>query len=114
MISQKKNTIDIIYNFPNGWIFKSNYVVVLHEYSGTDTDTDLYTGVNIIWFDGPIAAGLFDNTGANIDWVQTSTHTLPRPPDAEWTQDVSWTIGNNYAYRTSDIDNNLASDWTVA
>lgn len=108
------NGIDIVYNFPNGWIFYHNYIVVLHENSGSDTDTDLYTGINIMWANRPIAAGLFDDTGKNIDWVQTSTHTLPLPPDAEWVQDTSWTMNNNYAYRTSDIDGNLASDWTVA
>ncbi len=114
MVIYDDNVIDITYNFPAGWTFRCNFIVVLHENTGTDTDTDLYTGGNIYWANRPIAVGLFDNTGACIDWVQTSTHILSRPPDADWTQDTTWTLNNNYAYRTSDIDNDLASDWTVS
>ncbi|NVM03136.1 MAG: tetratricopeptide repeat protein [Candidatus Helarchaeota archaeon] len=106
--------LDATYYFPNGWIFRSNFVVVVHENSGTNTDTDLYTGWNIMWHDRTIAAGLFDDSSAHVDWLQTSTFTGSRPGDVEWVQDVGLVINQNYAYRTSDFDTNKASDWTVS
>ena len=103
--------LDNTYTFPVGWIFNSGYVVVLNEFSGTDTNTTLYTGWNIPWVSGSIAVGLFDNTGAHVDWVQTNSFIGSRPADVVWTQDVALVINNNYAYRISDTDNDLASDW---
>ncbi len=108
------NYLDDVYYFPDAWIFKGNNMVVLHEYSGTDTDTDLYTGFNIYWTSSPIAVGLFNDKGENVDWFQTSTHALARPGDAEWENDASLIISNNHAYRNTDVDTNKASDWTVS
>ncbi|GAG52127.1 unnamed protein product, partial [marine sediment metagenome] len=65
------NSLDVNYTFPVGWMFNYNLPVVVHETSGTDTSTDLYIGTNIMWMSGAIAVGLFDDTGANIDWFQT-------------------------------------------
>jgi len=105
----------LIYEFPNDWVFKSHYVVVLHERSSDpDTETDLYTEDNIQWHDRPLAIGLFDDTGKNLDWFQTSTYAGNVPSDVDWDQDVSMVLDGNYAYRTHDIDNNKASDWIIS
>ena len=102
------------YTFPAGWVFRSNHIVVLRENSGTNTDTVLYTGWNIPWDSIAIAVGLFDSSGAHVDWIQTSTYTGSKPGDVEWGQDISFAIiYSNYAYRTNDEDTNQASDWVV-
>ncbi|MHA2281378.1 MAG: lamin tail domain-containing protein [Promethearchaeota archaeon] len=109
------NNLTLIYNFPNDWVFHSHYVVVLHETStDLDTKTNLYTEDNIVWYDRPIAIGLFDDKGVNVDWFQTSTHTANVSSDVDWEQDVSLVVNRNYAYRTHDIDKNKASDWNVS
>jgi parallel beta-helix repeat protein len=109
------NELVLIYNFPNNWIFNRHQVVVLHETaSDPDTETDLYTEDNIYWHDRPLAIGLFDDNGVNIDWFQTSTHIGSVPSDVDWEQDVIMIIDQDYANRTHDIDNNKASDWDVS
>ncbi|MFX0104203.1 MAG: lamin tail domain-containing protein [Candidatus Hodarchaeota archaeon] len=103
------------YNFPNDWFFIHHYVVILHERSSNpDTETDLYTDYNIPWRDRALAIGLFNNKGVNIDWFQTSTYNGTVPSDAEWDQDISIVLDQNYAHRNHDIDNNKASDWDIA
>ncbi len=105
------NLLDGIYTFPSGWIFHSQYVVVLNENTGTNTDTVLYTGWNIPWGSN-VAVGLFDNTGAHVDWVQVSIFTGSPPGDIQWNTDISLTFSGAHIYRTSDDDTNRASDWT--
>jgi len=107
------NSLFTTYNFPNGWIFKENTVVVLHEGSGTNSDTDLYISGNIPWTGYGIAVGLFDDGANNIDWFQTSSYTNVIPSDAEWVLDVPLTLDNNYACRIGDMDSNLSSNWIV-
>lgn len=107
-------SLDNTYTFPAGWTFHEGFVVVLHELSGTNTDTNLYTGWNIPWVNSPIAVGLFDEMGYHMDWIQTSSFTGSKPADVEWVQDTSININNNYAYRTSDTDTDQASDWIVS
>ncbi|NVM30405.1 MAG: S8 family serine peptidase, partial [Candidatus Helarchaeota archaeon] len=109
-----RNSLYKIYSFPTGWVFYEHYVVVLRENAGTDTDNILYTGWNIPWVSSGIAIGLFDNTGAHIDWFQTSDFSGSKPSDVEWEQDISLILNNNYAYRTSDVDTDRASNWIVA
>jgi len=108
------NTLAVNYSFPNGWMFHARQYVVLHELTGTDTSTDLYTGGNIPFHDRPIAVGLFDDTGANIDWFQTCNHTLPLPNDAVWINDTDIYINQNFASRINNIDTDRASDWKVS
>ncbi|MHA1680918.1 MAG: lamin tail domain-containing protein [Promethearchaeota archaeon] len=107
---------DAIYNtyyFPVNWTFQEHQVVVLNEYSGVDTISNLYAGWGIPWSSGSIAAGLFDDIGNCVDWFQTSEYLGSKPNDALWEQDVSLILNNNYAYRTGDIDTDRASDWSV-
>jgi len=100
------------YSFPSGWIFKKNYVVGLNAYSGTNTDTALYTGFTLPFGTYiPWAVGLFDNNDNNVDWFQTSSHTLGPPSDVKWEQDIEMTLNNRYAARKDDYDRNKASDW---
>jgi len=108
------DTLYNTYTFPIGWIFSGHKVVILHEFSGTDTEIDLYTGWNIPWTSDSIAVGLFDETGAHVDWVQTSTFSGLRPNNIEWEQDVSLVVFNNDLRRVTDKDTNKASDWIVA
>ena len=108
------NLLDINYTFPTGWIFNSHQVVVLHEYTGTDNSTDLYTGVNIYWHDRPIAVGLFDDTGGNVDWFQTYDHVMALPSDAVWINDTYIHIAENFSSRINNIDTDKASDWIVS
>jgi hypothetical protein len=107
------NALSFNYTFPDGWIFNSHFVVVLHEYSGTDTTTDLYTGANINWANRPIAAGLFNDQGLNVDWFQTYDHILPLSGGAIWINDTYIHLDSNNAYRFKDIDTDRASDWRI-
>ncbi len=108
------NILDVNYTFPDGWMFNSHQSVVLYEYGGTDNSTALYTGGNIYWASREIAVGLFDDTGANIDWFQTFNHTLLRPSDAIWINNTYIHLASNVAYRINDIDTDRASDWKVS
>jgi len=103
------------YTFPDGWMFNSHQIVTLHETSGTDTSTDLYSGINILWTNGPIAVGLFNDNGENIDWFQTYDHNGTVPVDAIWINDTILDQENNeYIYRVKDLDTNKASDWAIS
>jgi len=106
--------LDENYTFPSGWMFNSHQVVVLHELSGSDTSTDLHIGSNIGWISGAVAVGLFDDTGANIDWFETYDNTVPLPGDAVWIKDTVIDINDNYASRINNIDTDRASDWNVS
>jgi len=108
------NTLAANYTFPNGWMFNSHQIVVLHELTGTDTSTDLYAVVNIVFHDRPIAVGLFDDNGANIDWFETINHTLDIPSDAVWINDTDIYINQNIASRINNIDTDRASDWKIS
>jgi len=108
------NIYDITYYFPEGWTFHSNYVVTIHESTGTDSATDLYTGLNIYWQDRPAAVGLFDIETNHKDWFQTSTHTATPPNGVVWTQDITMSLNNQIAHRTDDDDTDCASDWSIA
>ncbi|MFX0138680.1 MAG: lamin tail domain-containing protein [Candidatus Hodarchaeota archaeon] len=102
------------YYFPTGWIFKKNYVVGINFFEGTNTDTVLYTGYFLPFgATGSLAVGLFDNNGNNVDWFQTSTHTVFFPSDAKWKQDIDLYYLNGYAARKDDYDRNRASDWKI-
>ncbi|MFX1259275.1 MAG: hypothetical protein ACFFAN_15580, partial [Promethearchaeota archaeon] len=101
------------YYFPDGWVFYSKYIVILCENTGIDTETVLYTNFNLDWYDEPIAVGLFNDIGENVDWFQTSTHTST-PLTVEWIPDEVLILNNNYASRKSDIDTNRASDWIIS
>ena len=102
------------YTFPDEWMFNSHQVVILYETSGTDTSTELYSGTSLPWISSAIAVGLFDDTGTNIDWIQTYDHILSLPADAQWINDTILDINDDFAYRTKDIDTNRASDWVTA
>jgi len=108
------NALDRIYTFPVNWIFHSEYTLVVDDFLSPDTNTHLYIGGNIPWDVHSIAVGLFDSTGAHIDWFQTSTYTGPTPGNIAWYQDQMLVIANNAAYRTSDRDNDSASDWITS
>ncbi|MFX0100986.1 MAG: lamin tail domain-containing protein [Candidatus Hodarchaeota archaeon] len=112
--SYDDNADDLTYYIPTGFTLNTGSMVVISEASGTNTATELYIGSNIMWANRPIACGLFDNTGACVDWMEANSYTTPFPADAQWIDDVPLTMSSNYAYRTSDIDNDLASDWTVS
>ncbi len=111
------NVLIRIYEFPSGWIFHKQYIVVLHEkwgaINGTNNATDLFTDWGIPWDSGGIAVGLFDNKGYHKDWFQTSEFTGTRPGDVKWTQNSPIVLSSNYAFRISDEDTNSASDWWV-
>lgn len=102
------------YTFPAGWVFRSNSVVVLREDSGSDSDTILYTGWNIPWGFN-MAVGLFDYTGAHVDWFQVSAFSGSKPGDVEWVQDLSLDFNGSFVYacRMNDEDTNNASDWIL-
>ncbi len=108
------STLENIYTFPSGWVFKSGYIVTILEYSGTNTDTTLYLGTGIGWVStSTFAVGLYDNTNQHVDWVESASFTQSPPYPVVWTEDISLNFNSFYsAYRTSDIDRDLASDWT--
>lgn len=117
ILMYSNNVLDVNYTFPDGWMFNSHHVVVLHEGSGTDTSTDLYMGTSVYWMSEPLAVGLFDDTNANIDWFQTFDHILTLPGDAVWINDTIIDLVNNAnedAHRKNDIDTNRASDWILS
>jgi len=117
MLMYYNNVLDENYTFPDGWMFNSHQVVVLHEGSGTDTSTDLYMGTSVYWMSGALAVGLFDDTNASIDWFQTFDHILTLPVDAVWINDTIIDLVNNAnedAHRKNDIDTNRASDWILS
>ncbi|MFX1257417.1 MAG: DUF2341 domain-containing protein, partial [Promethearchaeota archaeon] len=104
------------YYFPIGWTFHSNYVVTIYESSGTNSDTELYTGENINMGAFRYAVGLFNKKTINQDWFQTSDFVLTPPSSVKWVNDITLitTDTEPFAYRISDIDTDHASDWTVA
>lgn len=105
------------YEFPTGWIFQKQSVVVLHEKWGTitgiDNMTDLFANWTIPWDSGRIAVGLFNKKGYHQDWFQTTQFTGVRPADVKWTPNSLIELNSNCAYRIIDEDTNNASDWLV-
>jgi len=111
------NVLINTFEFPTGWIFYKQTVVVLHEKwggtTGTNNATDLFTEWGIPWDSGQIAVGVFNNLGYHQDWFQTSAFTGLRPNDVKWTQNSPITLDSDCAYRIDDEDTHNASDWLV-
>jgi len=99
------------YTFPQNFILNHEQFVVLHEASGTDTNRDLYAGYIFNTNYNYMAIGLFDETGANIDWFQWNYFSGARPLDVAWIQDTTNSMNSIFVLRASDIDNDKASDW---
>ncbi|MHA1682897.1 MAG: lamin tail domain-containing protein, partial [Promethearchaeota archaeon] len=99
------------YSFPMGFTLNYNGYVVVYENTGTDTPTTLYTGFNIPWANRPHALALIDSSGTCVDWVEANYYTGPMPPGAIWEDDYDLQMNSAFAYRTTDIDTDRASDW---
>ncbi|MHA1700044.1 MAG: PKD domain-containing protein, partial [Promethearchaeota archaeon] len=109
------NSLDNTYTFPDGFILPRHRFVVIHEYGSiiSNNETDLYTTWNIPWVSSDLACGLFDDIGSNVDWVQVSSFSGTKPADVTWIDDVNLSINDNYAFRSSYIDTDRSSDWSV-
>lgn len=103
------------YNFPNGFVLGSKSFVLLKEYTGTDTKTELYIGHNIGWSDSEEnTARLLDKNGKCVDYVRMEgSGNNPTPANCSWgPPNITDTDPYNYVFRNSDTDTNTGSDWT--
>lgn len=103
------------YTFPNGFILGSKSFVLLKEFTGTDTKTELYIGHNIGWSDGEEnTARLLDKNGKCIDYVRMEGDgNNPIPANCSWgPPNITDTDSYDYVFRNSDSDTDTGSDWT--
>jgi hypothetical protein len=101
------------YTFPSFTLGAGSYVVV-HETSGTDTQTDLYMGSNINWVnESEGAASLVDTGGQGVDFVRWGSSTDLPPSGTGWsgTNPASPPAGYNLGRDALSTDTDDGSDW---
>lgn len=97
------------YNFPNGFVFERDSILVITEVAGTDNATLLHCS-SIDWTAGGAGlASLLDAGSNSVDHAEWNNWTLAIPPDASWTGELS--AMGDLVYRISDFDTDSADDW---
>ncbi|MBD3188040.1 hypothetical protein GF325_14480 [Candidatus Bathyarchaeota archaeon] len=103
--------IDINYSFPAGFMLPSESFLVLHEGTGNDSLSDLFID-DIFPFSGePVALGIFNDRGLNVDWMDMNGYDLPIPLEAIWTESKNLSLNQNNVCRLSDTDTHDSGDW---
>ncbi len=103
------------YTFP-AFLLQPRGFVVIHQQTGTDNATALFTGFLFSWAgSGKGAVGLIHKSGFCVDYVEWNSYAGPQPPDAQWSGDIIVTIAMQHGafYRHTLQDTNSSSDWST-
>jgi uncharacterized repeat protein (TIGR01451 family) len=90
--------------------------VVVHEGAGTDTATDLYTGLDLPWTDGGSGScALVEDSGWGADFVRWGASTAAPPSGTGWsgTNPPAPIEGHTLGRDGSATDTGDGSDWCV-
>ena len=108
--------LDVNYTFPSFTLQPDSYVV-LHEGSGTDTDTDLYINDDVRWGLAGGAAALLNASNVGVDFLCFGSNGTTPPTGTTWVGEgaasppagSTETLGRDGA----GTDTDSASDWCV-
>jgi hypothetical protein len=115
MTTYSEGQQEMDYTFPSGFTLQPDAYVVVHEWFGTDTATDLYSGSSLTWMNsGNGAVVLKARGGSGVDFVRWGSSSISPPTGTSWTDSnpASPPYGKTLGRDMTSTDTDNGSDWT--